>query len=386
MKVIGKNLKLSPKVLVWARERAQLDVDHLAKQMGVKPKRIQEWEKTGIISVKQSDELADKTHTPFGYLYLSKPQDDQLTIPDFRASQDVQKPSTELIDTINTMSRRQSWFREHLIELGQEKLPYADAMKDITNPVTIANDIREKLGMEDQWAAKTDSWEKATLKLRDCITEAGILVFVNGVVGKNTHRPLKADEFSGFALVDAYAPLIFINSTDCKAAQIFTMAHELAHIWRGKPGLSSSIDYSKSAQKEERLCSRIAAEFLISKRDMQASWDKNKKLTVNLSQLSTRYQISKYAVASCALTLDLITHEAFRKWKDGEERKQSSSCKKTSGGGFWKTQNTHLDAKFSLAVLRSAKEGTLLYREAYTLLGLIANCYEALEEQRANEL
>lgn len=206
-------ITLSTQCLQWARARARLSVPDLAAKMYVSEEKIQAWENSGEITLAQADKLADVTHTPIGYLFLPQPPEEKLPVKDFRtlASQNIARPSTELLDTINDALRRQDWYREYSEINGAQPLAFIGSMQVSDNiPGAVAH-IRASVAWDGTLRAQAGTWEKALAQQIEAVEKAGILVMRNGVVGNNTHRPLNVSEFRGFALSDPLAPLIFIN-------------------------------------------------------------------------------------------------------------------------------------------------------------------------------
>ena len=233
-------ITLQPNCLRWARERAGLDTPDLAPKIGVKEEKIIAWEQSGELTFSQAEKLANATHTPIGYLFLPKPPVERLPVNDFRTvgTSSITQPSPALLDVVNEALRRQDWYRDYLRSNGGEPLAFVGSISPLSNIVRIADTIRAEVFWNADLRAKAKSWEDALTKQTDAVENAGILVMRSGIVGNNTSRPLSVSEFRGFALSDRYAPLVFINGRDFKAAQMFTLAHELVHIWLGIPGIS----------------------------------------------------------------------------------------------------------------------------------------------------
>lgn len=377
-----RQITLQPKVLRWARERAGFTPKELAEKFPVKPERVKEWEETGKISVAQADKLAAKTYTPLGYLYLPEPPDESLPIRDFRMRGDGprKRPSPNLLDTVYQMRRRQAWMRDDLIECEEDPLPFVGAYSLADSHIEVAAALRDALGLADGWAEGMSSWSDALRFLRNRLDEVGVLVVFNGVVGNNTSRALDPSEFQGFALVDEYAPLVFVNSADFKTAQIFTLAHEVAHLFVGETGLSI-LDRTLPADNEaERFCNQVAAEFLVPRRALQEYWPTVQNRDNRYQAVARKFKVSTIVVARRLFDLGLIDRDTFFDFYD-DFKGQGTNAPSTSGGGnFWNTQKWRLGPRFAAAVVRAAREGRLLYREAYSLTGLKRNTFEKMPE------
>ncbi len=334
-------------------------------------------------TLRQLEALAAKTLTPLGYFFLPEPPEDKLPITDFRTVGDgvIRRPSPNLLETVQTMQRRQGWMREFLIEQGEQPLTFIGCMTLSDNVKQSAVKLRKLLNISHEWVYHQKTWTAALNALCLAVEKIGVIVTINSIVGNNGHRKLDTNEFRGFVLSDEYAPLIFINGADAKAAQMFTLTHEVVHLLIGKEGVFNFVDFLPIANSVEQFCNRVAAEFLVPESDMTAAWPGVESEGEPFNVLAKRFKVSPLVAARRALDLDLISKPAFFKfYHDYQDYTQRN--KKTSGGGdFYATQNLRIGRRFADAVIRATKEGRLLYNEAYHLTGLYGNTYAQYAEK-----
>lgn len=366
----------------WARERSGLDVAELAKKTSVKPGRVIEWEKTGVISVAQVEKLAQKTHTPLGFLYLSEPPNEPLPINDFRTQKDLplNRPSPELLDTIYTMQLRQDWMKNDLIEQGEEPLDFVNSFSVTNDSKRVAEAMRAALGIKGEWAAEAPTRQSALRSLADLAEEAGVLVFGNSLVNNNTRRKLDPEEFQGFAMADEYAPLIFINKADYTGAQMFTLAHELAHLFVGESALSLFELQAQPTNEVERFCNQAAAEFLVPKPLLIDYWRQAKSANDPYKEVANRFKVSRVVAARRALDTQRIDLGAFMDYYRTLIHEDSDQTKSKGGPGFWVNQRWRVGRRFGTAVARAAKEDRLQYLQAYRLTELYGDTFDQIQE------
>lgn len=331
--------------------------------------------------MKQLEKFAKTVHVPFGFLFLPEPPEIPLPFTDFRTLENrrPQGVSPELMDTIQQMQRRQAWLRDERIEAETEPLSFVGAANVSDDPAAIGREMRRVVGLDDGWAQRVPSWTAAIGELRNAIESLGIMAVVNGVVGNNTHRKLDVSEFRGFALSDAYAPLVFINGADAKSAQMFTLAHELAHLWLGEAGegLSGFQDLRPEGGEVERFCDQAAAEFLVPEAEILRDWPKVSHSETPFEKLAGRFKVSPVVIGRRAMDLRLVDRgEFFSFYQQYTQHERYKKQRATGGGDFYSNQNTRLGRLFASQVIRAAKEGRVGFKEAYDLSGLSGGAFQ----------
>ena len=312
----------------------------VAKRTGTTLAKAEEWEEgASRPSFRQASRWADVTHVPFAYLFLSKPPEGAPSIPDLRtiAGSASQAESADFIDALTSVEFKMDWYRDYRVSRGAEKLPFVGRFLTRSQPTpdVVAKDMRQvlRLSADDRRTAR--NWDEYLRLLVTRAEEAGIWVMRSGVVGNNTHRPLSVDVFRGFAISDPVVPLVFINVRDARAAQIFTLAHELAHLWIGETGISDPFAENLAPAASggvEALCNATAAELLVPRDEFEREWRPRDELVENASRLSTHFRVSRIVIAIRAKVLKLVTATDFQDFLASERAKWAREREDTAGG------------------------------------------------------
>jgi len=362
---------VAPELLTWASDRAGLNADLLSRHF---PK-YEEWLQ-GVTqpTLKQLESFAQKTHVALGLFFLPEPPQEQLPIPDFRTMDalSITEPSSDLLETIYLCQQKQDWYRDYQQTQGFDTVDFVGSATLAAGVIETAAKISQLIQFESAQRQQVRNWTDALRLFIDQIESQGILVMVNGVVGSNNKRKLDPQEFRGFALVDRIAPLIFINGSDTKAAQIFTLAHELAHIWLGESGLSDIQSNDTDTESQiERWCNQVAAELLVPLADISQHYKAENPLTMEMDRLAKRYKVSTLVILRRIYDLGVISPETLWKTYHEELARLKKLARLGDGGGdFYRTLGVRASKRFINALVNHTMEGQTLFRDAFKMLGI----------------
>ena len=362
---------INSEIINWAITRAGNDLEEFYAD---NPDVLDWIEGKKKPTIKQLENFTHKVHVPFGYMFMNKPPKEEIPIPFFRTGASPRdKVSLNVYHTIQIIKGRQNWLTNYLKESDYPDLDFVGKYNVNSDYKEIANDIRNTLKLPINWASKLNSWEQTLDYLTIQIEEVGIIINFNGIVGNNTRRKILVEECRGFVLVNNKAPFLFINSADAKAAQMFTLIHEIAHIWIGESAGFDNKQMLPADDPTELLCDKVAAEFLVPEIFFKEKWNNSQ----NIKYLSRVFKVSPIVIARRALDLNLISKPSFFDFYNNyiaefKNKKESQS----SGGNFYATAKKRISLRFASYVNNAVNENNLLYRDAYKLTSLKGNTYE----------
>lgn len=337
---------VTPLVMKWAREKAGYDVNAAASKLNRPVEDVEGWEDGSLRpSLAQARKAAEVYKRSLAVFYLEEPPKDFETLRDFRrmpVDRDPH-PSPALSFIIRQTQDHQEWLRETLIEQGIEKLDFVASSNIHASPEELAAEIRERLGVSVRRQTRCSTRNEA---LNLWITKAeglGVYVSRQSHVGRET---IECEEVRGFALTDDYAPFVFINSNDAIVAQMFSLMHELVHIWVGQPGISnlgtSGVVLDRSSEQVEVFCNQVASLILLDPATFEELWNdtpEDDDLEDRIESVSNSLKISEEVVARRLLEEDIITRNKYRelrsyyaqRWKQhkADERRK---LKEADGG------------------------------------------------------
>jgi Zn-dependent peptidase ImmA (M78 family)/DNA-binding XRE family transcriptional regulator len=381
---------ITPEVARWARERSGVSEDALAAALHVSPEQVVSWESgEAFPPFPKAQDLARTLRVPFGFLFLSRPPAVVTPIPDLRTIQEGEPhtPSPDFLDLLNDVLIKRDWYREYLEESRAKKPDVVGRFQPNDGVDRVAADLAKSLAV-GQLRAQSNTWDDY---LRGFVRNAeanGILVMRSGIVGGNTRRKLSVSEFRGFAICDELAPLVFINGRDARAAQIFTLAHELAHIWIGESGISNP-DPRRTPEEQknaiERFCNAVAAEVLVPATDVGRVWPAAPPNEQDLQRLAARYRVSVMVILRRGYEVGKLGRDDFFTLvAEEQERQKKREARRTkdSGGNFYATLPARNSVRLTDTVLGALQEGRVMYRDAARLLGVKVSTLPKLTEGR----
>lgn len=359
---------LAPSVLSWALEVTGADEEWLHRRFTVDKWLSAEARPT----LRQLQDFAKAAGVPFGYLLLAQPPGWELPVPDFREGfHGAPTPSANLVAVIDQSQRRQEWYRDYALGLGAEPLQFVGSAADLP-PTEAAARMRSALRFEV--ADRHGTWVDTRKTLLQSFEALGGLAVAASMVENNPRRRLDENEFRGFALVDEIAPLVFVNTHQTLNGQIFTLVHEIAHVWRGASGIGNEDPRSDGRSEIERWCNVVASETLVPRDDLALRHARvaREPLTQALDALAHVFRCGTLVVLQ-ALHRTGVRHidNYTAAYDDEVVRLRSLNAAAGRGGGnHYNNQPLRVGERLSRALIADALEGRTPISEAMRLMSM----------------
>jgi len=371
---------INPKIITWARERAGLSMEDLAKKMRRDLGEIESWESGQDMPSYTTLEKLAYTHLKItlAVFFFPEPPDIEDPKKKFRRlpSYEFERFSPDTYQKIRLGQAYQNSLSILLSGIPKPKMIFRDILPGSLKPSELAKKTRDYLGITLKKQALFHSCETAFKAWRHAIEEASVFTFKDSF----------ADRFiSGFSLIDNEYPIIFVNNSNAFSRQVFTLIHELGHILYGVSGVTEADDsYIEFLEDQQRIleinCNKFAAIFLVPDEELEEDIKYFQASGPNaLSKIAQKYSVSREVVLRRFLDHGVVSREYYEKKAADWNKEYFSRDKTTTGGNFYLTRLAYLGEGFSKVAFENYYRGRLSRAELANHLNIKARNLPKLE-------
>jgi Zn-dependent peptidase ImmA (M78 family) len=368
MKKTRETILVNPAVLAWFGERCGGLEDFAQSQS--KTELGQQKILRGELTESQAKALAHKADKSVGFLLLdTPPRDVQISIPDLRTRNDKTPLDENFKKIYLDAIYKQDWLIETRNNLGVDELKFVGKFNTSAKVKDIVADMNRVLTPPHPTTqTDIDGYYRNLVKSAEA---AGVLVIQNSCVINNTHRHLDTNQFLGFSVAHKIVPMIFINTADKSKAKIFTLIHELAHLWLNASGISES--YRNKDSKIEALCNKIAGEFLVPQGEFLKLWKDGMDPLSQIKTIGDKFKVSHVVVAVVALINNKINEQEFQDIRNQYKARDEQAPKSGSSNMQIASVINRSGHVLAEMVARRLAEGYIDYKDASLLLNVKIN-------------
>ena len=366
-----QRLHIEPNILSWVIERRGLDVDEYCRKHEI----YRRWLKgEADPTFRQAEEFAKGNYIPMGCLFLKQPLVEKMPIPFFR-SRKRKMENLNVMDAVRLLEERQSWLSGYLQGENLGSLDFVGSVNANMGTGAVARKMHKLLDLPGKWAFDINTVENAVKRLTEHLEDIGCIVVFSSTVGFSNNRSIDVNDCRGFCLVDKDAPFIFVNSKDAKQAQLFTLAHEFAHVLLGySAGMGGYEEMQLNANED--FCDRVAACFLAPAGLFTEMW---RNVNGDMDKLVRCFKVSRWVIARRAKELELITEEYY--WYLVNNWKENPVVETVRNSGYvsFAIRAVRNNGRVFLTHINNAlNSNKLLHRDAYRLTGLKGETYQSV--------
>jgi len=360
----------TPAILQWARERMNYTVEQAAQKLGKDVAHILDWESgTGFPTYPQLEKLADFYRIPVAVFFFPSPPELEDAKLNFRLLpiKEREKIDPDTLQTAYHGEAIQDLLKEAHDGINPSRSPVHKIVSlDITeNMAEKALAIREAIGINMEKQSSWKSYQEAFHAWRSAVEENGIYIF---------QHHFAQSIIDGFCIADEDFPIMFLDNQKIETRKIFTIAHELAHIFLGVNSITVEDtdfinDLDAQDQAIEMFCNRIANEILIPQSDFQNQFSQ-KSVTDDgfYKNASRRYWVSKQVILYKCLNLNWVDYSQFENIMGDVGDYRNRNLQTSSGGSFYRNQVSYWGERFLSEIIQKGHDGKISMADLSNLL------------------